>query len=189
MRWFAVLLIGALVLTLTWWKTGQHGPAYQQAAEVQATPVVDDAPAITPGNQTSLRVLPSAPVDTAAIAAGRAAQKTAVDGIVEAGRRKLTAQYQAERIDGSWAIAREDSLLANGTSPQIEALNAQPANLVAHCRTSVCRVEANFATQQIANDWLTLYSTNQGVHLSSATYDMTPNPDNTVHLEIYGLAR
>ena len=109
--------------------------------------------------------------------------------VVDAGRNKLVARYQNEKVDGGWATAREQSLVEHAVSPQIHDLGAEPKNLTAHCRSSTCQLTADFPTRVAADDWFTLYLTNAGTNLYNASYQATMNDDGTTHVEIYGLAK
>lgn len=101
----------------------------------------------------------------------------------------LAARYAAEPVDVAWASAKEAKLLAASSSDEIRRSNAVPQNYRASCRSSVCRIGADFANRGAVQDWLTLFSTGVGGELPNEAYVVTSNPDGSVHLEIMGLAR
>ena len=59
----------------------------------------------------------------------------------------------------------------------------------AHCRASVCLINAEFPTRLAATDWHTLYTLNAGTEMFNSATRSTVNADGSVHLQIYGLAR
>lgn len=187
LRWLAIgLIVVVVILSVTWWKTSAHRQVIpSQATSGELTPDVSGAranPAASP-NRAAL------PVSDEEMGARLAMEREQVDKIVEAGRNKLFAQYQSERVDGRWALAKEQTLTRLSTSAQIEALNARPKTIDVHCRSSVCRISADFPNRLAAEDWFTLYTTNVGNELPNASLQQTANPDGTMHVEIYGLAR
>ena len=119
----------------------------------------------------------------------QAANEASVKTIVDAGENKLRSRYESERVDAAWASRKQQALERLSFSPQIEQLNAQPLSIDAHCRTSVCMINADFATRLAATDWHTLYTLNAGTEMSNSSMRSTVNPDGSVHLQIYGLAR
>lgn len=103
--------------------------------------------------------------------------------------RALAGRYAAEPVDPTWASAKEAKLLAASTSDEIRRANAQPRNYTATCRSSVCKIGADFDNRGALEDWLTLFSTGLGSEVPNESYRVTTNPDGSLHLEIMGLAR
>ncbi|MFT3896164.1 MAG: hypothetical protein QM719_00430 [Thermomonas sp.] len=101
----------------------------------------------------------------------------------------LAARYASEPVDAAWASAKEAKLLAASASDEIRRLNALPENYRASCRSTVCRIGADFPNRGAVQDWLTLFSTGVGSELPNEAYIVTNNPDGSVHLDIMGLAR
>jgi hypothetical protein len=101
----------------------------------------------------------------------------------------LAARYAAEPVDAAWAAAKEARLLAASVSDEIRRTNAVPENYRASCRSTVCRIGADFPDRGAAEDWLTLFSTGTGGELPNEAYIVTQDPDGGIHLEIMGLAR
>ena len=101
----------------------------------------------------------------------------------------LATRYAAEPVDAAWAAAKEAKLLAASASDEIRRIGAMPGNYRASCRSSVCRIGADFPNRSATEDWLTLFSTGVGGELPNEAYVVSPNPDGSVHLEVMGLAR
>lgn len=101
----------------------------------------------------------------------------------------LAARYAAEPVDAAWAAVKEARLLAASVSDEIRRTNAVPENYRASCRSTVCRIGADFPDRGAAEDWLTLFSTGTGGELPNEAYIVTQDPDGGIHLEIMGLAR
>ena len=113
-----------------------------------------------------------------------------VNALVDAGENKLRTRYDSEPVDAAWASRKQEVLeRLSASSPQIDQVNAQPLAIAANCRTSVCLISADFRSQTAADDWFTLYTLNAGPEMSSASSRRTVNPDGSVNLRIYGLAR
>ena len=195
MRWFAIAFVVILVVSVTWWKiSSRHPDPSLSATATSGTPLPSDLPS---GMSRATNTLPGynagsvlTPAETMhAIHAGREASRAQVAKVVEAGHSKLMAQYQSEPVNGGWAIAQEQNLTSHGTSPQINELNAKPKGLTAHCRSTTCKIGADFPNQTAADDWVTLYLSSPDAHLSNASTQATPNPDGSVHVEIYGLVK
>ena len=101
----------------------------------------------------------------------------------------LASRYAGEPVDAAWASAKEAKLLAASASDEIRRSNAVPENYRASCRSSVCRIGADFPNRGAVQDWLTLFSTAVGSELPNEAYVVTSNQDGSVHLDIMGLAR
>ena len=101
----------------------------------------------------------------------------------------LAARHAAEPVDAAWAGAKEAKLLAASASDEMRRIDALPDNYRASCRSSVCKIGADFPNRGAVQDWLTLFSTGVGSELPNEAYIVTNNPDGSVHLEIMGLAR
>lgn len=186
MKWFVVALVAALIVSVTWWKISTRSSnAVTPTADLQTTDAVAD-PRVAHRNPP----IPMSPAELARSNHLRHAEAQAKQAkVIDAGRKKLVARYQNEKVDGGWATAREQSLVEHAVNPQIHDLGAEPKNLTAHCRSTTCQLGADFPTRTAADDWFTLYLTTAGTDLYNASYQATPNDDGTIHVEIYGLAK
>lgn len=188
-RWFFVVVIAALIVSVTWWKISSRPP------EV-VSPVANDLPADSgplPARRFAAHPVLSASASPEEMSRFNKAKHeqslVKKQKLVESGRNKLVTRYQSEKVDGGWATGREQSLIEHSVSPQIHEMGADPKNLTAHCRSTTCQLTADFPTRNAADDWFTLYLTNTGTDLFNASYQTTLNPDGTTHVEIYGLAK
>jgi len=189
-RWFFVVVVAALIVSVTWWKISTRSSG-------AVSPAVTDLPVDNSGPLPARRIaahptLPGSatPEEMSRFNGMRHEQALAKkQKVVDAGRNKLFTRYQAEKVDGGWATGREQSLIEHAVSPQIHDMGADPKNLTAHCRSSTCLLTADFPSRVAADDWFTLYLTNTGTDLFNASYQATVNPDGTTHVEIYGLAK
>lgn len=107
----------------------------------------------------------------------------------EARQRAYAAQYAQESVDASWASAKEAKMLEASKSGEISQLNAEPGDLNIDCKTSLCKIQANFASHGQAEDWLTLFSTTLGGEMPKASFQYLSNPDGTTEVVIYGVSR
>lgn len=104
-------------------------------------------------------------------------------------RDEVLSRYRRESVDARWAAVQEGALQRASTSRQIARTGANPANLDVDCKSSVCRVEADFASRGAAEDWVTLFLLGAGSELPRAVFEHSVNPDRTFHVEITGYAR
>lgn len=189
-KWVFVVLVAALIVSVTWWKVGSRSSdAASPVADLHDAAAVDSPPQsrIAAQRNPPITASPAELMRSSRLHHEQARQKEAK--VVEAGRSKLFTRYQNEKVDGGWATAREQSLIEHAVTPQIHDMGAEPKNLTAHCRSSTCRLTADFPTRVAADDWFTLYLTNTGTDLFNASYQATINDDGTTHVEIYGLAK
>lgn len=191
MKWFFVVIVAALIGSVTWWKISTRSPVAVPSATAELTGAQMDE-ATDEARLAAHRNPPisSSPAELSRFNHMRHEQAVAKQAkVVDAGRNKLVARYQNEKIDGGWATAREQSLIAHAVNPQIQEMGADPKNLTAHCRSSTCQLSADFPSRVAADDWFTLYLTNTGTDLFNASYQTTINDDGTTHVVVYGLAK
>lgn len=109
------------------------------------------------------------------IARGRAARKTELDAAFRNDSMDMRGANQAESQLAE--AAASDDLVESGTTPI--AIDTQ-------CRLSSCRVLTRFAADSDAEGWANLYVLSAARTLASAETLVTPLPDGTVELAIYG---
>lgn len=107
----------------------------------------------------------------------------------QAERQAFIDRYAHEQVDARWAGTKEATMLEAGRSGQILELGAEPHALDIDCRTSMCRIRADFATQSSAEDWFTLFATTLGREMPKATFRYSRNEDGSARVLAYGLAR
>jgi len=108
---------------------------------------------------------------------------------VAVARNKLQSRFTSEPVDKSWAAHKQTALAAANDAPQIEQLGAKPLAFDSQCHSSVCLIGADFPSATAADDWFSLYTLVAGPEMSRAAVQRSSNPDGTIHLQIYGLAR
>ncbi len=99
----------------------------------------------------------------------------------------LQARFAAEHVDPGWAAAQHSTLLEASGAGQIAGLHAQPEHFDVDCKSTTCRVEADFFRHSAAQDWLTLFLMNAGASMYKETYAYSTNPDGTSRVTIYGV--
>lgn len=102
--------------------------------------------------------------------------------------RALAARFAAEQVDARWAAAQQADILAASKAGQIAQLQAQPKQIDIDCKSSTCRIEADFPRRSVAEDWLTLFLMNMGTGMANATYEYSTNPDGSARLTVYGVS-
>ena len=179
----------ALVVGLTWWHA--RNAAAPKVAE-EATPA-----GVPPQPSPTHRPVATPPPDALRRPRRernrerRAQQRAAVNRVNAAGREKIVGRYESETIDPAWSNATRQALMAPSlaASDQIRATHSEPSGLAVDCRSTTCRITADFPNRIAADDWSTFYLTGAGDRLPNATLRKTTNPDGSVRLEIYAIAR
>ena len=184
----AAAIILALIAGVSGWVV------HTRKADMAQRAAADPVPAAQALEHASMAPSRPAPAPAAAVdgqdpMAMQKANAASVNALVDAGEQRLRSRYESERVDAAWASRKQQALERLSISPQIEQLNAQPLSIDAQCRTSVCLINADFPSRVAATDWHTLYTLNAGPEMSNASMRSTVNPDGSVHLQMYGLAR
>lgn len=181
----ALLLVVALILGVT---IGKRFAA--SVPERQAVPA-NQREAVSP-RQLPISPSPAAP-NPGDVLAQRERFRKATHAEQErrglALHQSLSSRYSSERTDAAWASAKEAKLLAASTGDEIRRAGAEPRNYTASCRSSVCKIGADFATRGAMEDWLTLFSTGLGSEMPNVAYVVSQNPDGSFRLDVMGLAR
>ena len=190
-------LLGAIVIALV---AGAAGWALRDRTAAAAEPLAtrEDNPPAQPAEnasgpvdvaRTAVPALPPSAPSAQDVVATHAANEAAAVKIAEAGEQKLRSRYEAERVDQAWASRKQQALEQLSTSPLIEQVNAQPLAINTQCRSSVCLIEVDLPSRLAAEDWYTLYTMNAGLEMFASSSRSIVNPDGSVHLQIYGLAK
>jgi len=101
----------------------------------------------------------------------------------------MASRFAAEKPDPAWANAHEKDLVSLQDSDPMRDAGAKATSLQADCRSTMCRVQADFPDAGAAANWLQLYMGGVGDSLPVATAHQIVNPDGSVRVEIYGVAR
>ncbi|MFT3896162.1 MAG: hypothetical protein QM719_00420 [Thermomonas sp.] len=101
----------------------------------------------------------------------------------------FAARFAAEKSDPSWSPAHEKELASLQDSDPMRDADAKATNFRADCRSTTCRIQADFPDSSAAADWLQLYMGSVGDRLPVATAHKVTNPDGSVRVEIYGVGR
>jgi hypothetical protein len=83
---------------------------------------------------------------------------------------RLQGRYESEPIDQARASAKQQALETLQSNRQIEELGARPVALDVACRSTICRVQAEFASRVAADDWLTLHLLKAGREMSRVSF-------------------
>lgn len=108
---------------------------------------------------------------------------------VTALREQSMQRYASEQVDPTWAPAKISELTKVANDSAFEVAEVQPDNLSVDCRSSMCRIDGQFADGNKAEDWILLYTASLGSALPNTVISRTRNPDGTMRVEIYGRGR
>jgi hypothetical protein len=98
-------------------------------------------------------------------------------------------QYGVEEAEPAWAGTKEIEMMEASVADVVRKADAMPRNLSVRCRSSMCRIDADFGSRGIAEDWITLFSTTMGGGMPNMSFTYSTNPDGSTHVEAYGLGR
>lgn len=192
-RIYAPLIVGALAVALiagvSAWTMRSRSAEPQSVAAVSAASSAPATASVAANPATGMPGVPASPASAEDMLAMQAANEASVNTLVDAGEKKLRTRYDSEPVDAAWASRKQEALERLSASPQIQQLDAQPLAMAANCRSSVCLISADFPSYTAAEDWLTLYTLNAGPEMSNAASRRTTNPDGSINVRIYGLAR
>lgn len=106
--------------------------------------------------------------------------------------RKMAAfeqSHRAEPVDAAWATKAKTDLDAIVTSDAMQNSGIKPADYSADCRSSTCRVAAQFKSSGDAEDWGTFYLASSGKTIRQAKMTVVQNPAGGAEVRIYGTRR
>lgn len=118
-----------------------------------------------------------------------AEKRKKVQAEVDRTQAAFASRYGSEPVDASWASTKQAELVELSVSGQIRELGVEPENMVVDCKTTMCRVTADFPSTSAGDDWFTLYMGNVGSKVPVASYKYIQNPDGTVTINVYALGR
>lgn len=101
----------------------------------------------------------------------------------------MASRFAAEKSDPAWSGMHEKDLAALLDSDPMRDAGVKAVNFRADCRSTMCRIQADFPNRSMASDWLQLYMGSAGDRLPVATAHQVANPDGSVRVEILGVGR
>ena len=183
----AVILVIALIMLFKR-ADNEAAPAVAQSDQ-QASAQVTARP--DPRRGAAMRT-PGQPLSAAALQEKRqktADQRKLGQQQVDRTQNAFAARYSNEPVDPAWASGKEAELLGLGVSDPMRQMGAEPQNMVVDCKSSMCRITAEFASMSKGDDWFALYMNNVGEKVPVASYKYVQNPDGTVTINVYAMGR
>lgn len=191
------LVIGAIVM-VTWWKSAQRDTDAMSAASTEP-PTAGLAPAATDGmsatpakrdvwSDGAVPRIPASANDRRSVL-GNPEQRARAQEEYARLVGDLERTHTQQAVDPTWKapteatlskIAEDDALLSSGIAP--EAVRAD-------CRSSTCRVSADFGSPADAQDWAVLFTAMTGKDFRKVRYVTVPQPSGGVEVRIYGNRR
>jgi hypothetical protein len=189
----AAVVLAVVAATFLLRGTGREPAASGDATAAAAAETTDarvpaDAPAV---RRPAVAPTQGADVDEAVIGhvERRAQMREEQQARTEALREQSSQRYASEQVDPAWAPGKISELNAVAADPSFAEAGATPRNLSVDCRSSMCRLEGDFADAGQAEDWIMLYNASVGGAMPSSVVSRTRNPDGSMRVEIYGRAR
>lgn len=104
-------------------------------------------------------------------------------------KRQSAERFAAEQVDPAWAPQKEAELTGIANQPGFETAGVKPTSMDMDCKSSMCKIDGQFASNGEAEDWLLIYMSSVGSAMPKSVVSRTRNPDGSTRVEIYGRAR
>jgi hypothetical protein len=117
------------------------------------------------------------------------AKRAEVQQRVDQTQAAFMSKYNTEPVDPAWAGGKEAALAQLATSPQMQEIGAEPKNLAVDCKSTMCKVTADFPSTSAGDDWFTLYMNSVGAQVPTASYKYVRNPDGSYSINVYAVGR
>lgn len=118
-----------------------------------------------------------------------AQKKQAVQAQVDQTQAQFSSRFKSERTDTAWAGAKASTLEGLRLSDQMRQMEIDPKNMNVDCKSTMCRITADFPNTSAGDDWATLYMNNVAAEVPAASYKYIQNPDGTVTIDMYAIGR
>jgi hypothetical protein len=183
----AVLLSMAVVMVYRH-RARENDALLQSSAPVTAEPV-SRTPSVPHRRTDSRAALAGAAQSMAAKREELGRRRKEVQVRVDRTQAAFASRHRSEAVDPAWSNAKEAELTRLATSDQIKQLGVDARDLNIDCRTSMCRITANFDSTAAGDDWIVLYMNNVAQQVPAASYKYIRNPDGTVTINVYAIGR
>ena len=189
--WVLLALVVAVIAGVTLYRqfvAGENSAsdAADRVTDRNQTPFVE---ADAPGKRSSGTARPKAAMSMAAVMEKRKQMVAASQERIQKRNTAMIETFAAEKPDPAWSNAHEKNLASLQDSDPMRDAGVKAANFQADCRSTMCRVQADFPDASVAASWLQLYMGSVGDRLPVATAHQVTNPDGSVRIEIYGVGR
>ena len=104
-------------------------------------------------------------------------------------KRQSAERFAAEQVDPAWAPQKEAELAGIANHSGFETAGVKPTDMRMDCKSSMCRIDGQFASNGEAEDWILIYMSSVGSAMPNSVVSRTRNPDGSTRVEIYGRAR
>ena len=104
-------------------------------------------------------------------------------------KRQSAERFAAEQVDPAWAPQKEAELTGIAKHSGFETAGVKPTDMRMDCKSSMCRIDGQFASNGEAEDWILIYMSSVGSAMPNSVVSRTQNPDGSTRVEIYGRAR
>lgn len=101
----------------------------------------------------------------------------------------LEAAHNAQPVDAAWKGKTEARMTEIAANEGLRESGIAPDGLRADCRSSSCRVSAEFGKPGDADDWATMFITMTGKEFQRVRYVTVPTADGGTEVRIYGTRR
>lgn len=170
-----VLIVAAVALAL--WTLRPHHTAESGAAPAAGSTPAGVAPTIA---RSPARMLAEDPLHVLVSEPGRVQveHERFISGLARA--------HATEARDPDWGPAAEAALHALASSPAMATTGLAPDRWSSDCRSRTCRVTADFANHDAAQDWANFFLTGTGGTLAGAELSIQRTADHATRVLIFG---
>jgi hypothetical protein len=187
-RWLWPLLTLVIVVTVLATFSFSRQPRLDEPSGAGSAASTMPATGATPSAENAPREVSVSPDPEEALnTIDRAAREQ--QARIDQAKQDLIQLYQSEKTNPAWATTKERELLPLTQATQIQQMNAVPKQLDIDCKTSSCRVAAEFDNAGAANDWATVFTASLGSSMPTGTVQQVSRPDGTITIEVYGAMR
>jgi hypothetical protein len=99
--------------------------------------------------------------------------------------RDLDAQHRRDPIDPTWSAQAETELTRLARGDWVPEVGGAPTRLIVDCRSTRCRIEAEFVRRSQAEDWSELFLTQAGGTIYRSQTVLIPRTDGGAELRLY----
>jgi hypothetical protein len=99
--------------------------------------------------------------------------------------RNLDAQHRSDPVDPAWSTQAETELTRLARGDWVSEAGGAPTRLVVDCRSTRCRIAADFVRLSQAEDWSELFLTQAGGTIYRSQTVLIPRTDGGAELRLY----
>lgn len=93
--------------------------------------------------------------------------------------------FASQPVEPAWSARTEQGLRKLADDAVFAQADAKPKDMQVECKSSMCEIKSQFASDREARDWTQIYMTNAASQVSLARVRFIPNADGSTQVRIY----